>query len=335
MTRRPYNRPPEGRNRDRADRRAVVDVLLARAQRGALSRAEGALLAEHVREEQRLADENRRSMIGTTQALERARVQLAAAEAAIVEAERDRDQAEERAREGQRVAAEQRAAVARVITLAGRHSAVPAVAVWAAIDADPVEHRTADDRARRWNAEQGTARVAVDRVRVLAQRMRAGSPQGAAAVYADRIEQALDNDRRALDNDTVIRAQFLAAAESTTARLAEQQRAHEIALAHERRISAGWKRRHLDAEHRAGRYRTAWFAARRDRKADRAAMRADLATMQATAQQLAAVRAALPDEPRPRLGLPNDLAYANGRHDLAERVLYALDTHQPKEHPTA
>ncbi|MFD5231000.1 hypothetical protein ACFWJ5_21170 [Streptomyces qaidamensis] len=54
-------------------------------------------------------------------------------------------------------------------------------------------------------------------------------------------------------------------------------------------------------------------------------MAADLATMRAAEQQLAAVRAALPDEPRPRLGLPNDLAYANGRHDLAERVRYALD----------
>ncbi|MFG7941203.1 hypothetical protein [Streptomyces cacaoi] len=36
------------------------------------------------------------------------------------------------------------------------------------------------------------AEAALDRVRDLAHRMRAGSPCGAAAVYAERIEQALD-----------------------------------------------------------------------------------------------------------------------------------------------
>ncbi|WP_097994039.1 hypothetical protein [Streptomyces sp. f51] len=297
MSPRTQQRASKGRDRDRADRRAVVDVLLARAQRGVLSTAEGALLGEHAREEQRVADENRRAMAGTTQALERTRAQLAAAEAAIVEAERDRDQAEERATEARRVAGDQAAAVARVVALVGRHNAVPAEAVWAAVDADPVEHRTADDRARQWKAEQGAALDAVSRVRVLAQRMRAGSPQGAAAIYADRIEQALDNDRRALDPDTAIRAQFLAAADSTTARLAEQKREHDVALA--------------TAEERARRLG---------------------ATMQRTVdhyrEQVVAVRAALPDEPRPRLGLPTDLAYANGRHDLAEQVRYVLDQAQ-------
>ncbi|ARB11468.1 hypothetical protein SEA_TOASTYFINZ_46 [Streptomyces phage ToastyFinz] len=297
MSPRTQQRAPKGRDRDRADRRAVVDVLLARAQRGVLSTAEGALLGEHAREEQRVADENRRAMAGTTQALERTRAQLAAAEAAIVEAERDRDQAEERAKEAQRVAGDQAAAVARVVALVGRHTAVPAEAVWAAVDADPVEHRTADDQARRWKADQGAALDAVSRVRVLAQRMRAGSPQGAAAIYADRIEQALDNDRRALDPDTAIRAQFLDAADSTTARLAEQKREHDVALA--------------TVEERARRLG---------------------ATMQRTVdhyrEQVVAVRAALPDEPRPRLGLPTDLAYANGRHDLAEQVRYVLDQAQ-------
>lgn len=313
MSPRTQQRAPKGRDRDRADRRAVVDVLLARAQRGVLSTAEGALLGEHAREEQRLADESRRAMAGTTQALERTRAQLAAAEAAIVEAERDRDQAEERAQEANRVAGEQHAAVTRVLSLVGRHNAVPAVAVWAAVDADPVEHRTADDRARRWKAEQGAALDAVSRVRVLAQRMRAGS-QGAAAIYADRIEQALDNDRRALDPDTAIRAQFLAAADSTEARLAEQQREHDVALA--------------TAEERARRLGAA-MQGTVDHYREQA---------KAAEQRLAAVRVALPEEPRPRLGLPNDLAYANGRHDLAERVRYVLDTHQAdtvKEHPTA
>jgi hypothetical protein len=357
MSPRTAQRAPKGRDRDRADRRAVVDVLLARLARGVLSPAEGALLAEHVREEQRLADENRRAMAGTTQALSRHRE---AADAAIREAEQRAEQAEHRAEQ-----VEERLA-----------AYVDAFGPEAVEDSHAMQHRAA------------TAEAAVSRVRVLAQRMRAGSPQGAAAIYADRIEQALDNDRRALDPDTAIRAQFLAAADSPAARLAEQQREHDVALAtmqqrmtkaegtlsrilaadtwgkvwtelglyygmtpeeagrqaRRRRTAAeraaqeaegqaaaqrqrahGWREQALDAEHKANRYRTAWIAARRDRKADRAAMVADLATMQAAEQQLAAVRAALPDEPRPRLGLPNDLAYANGRHDLAERVRYALD----------
>ncbi|MGW7514802.1 hypothetical protein ACWGJ2_04340 [Streptomyces sp. NPDC054796] len=38
----------------------------------------------------------------------------------------------------------------------------------------------------------GRAESALDRIRDLARQMRAGSPQGAATVYADRIEQTLD-----------------------------------------------------------------------------------------------------------------------------------------------
>ncbi|GHJ27017.1 hypothetical protein TPA0910_14500 [Streptomyces hygroscopicus subsp. sporocinereus] len=282
MTRRPYHRPPDGRDRDRTERDRVVEVLLARLDRGALSPAEAALLGEHVREYRRLAEENRRAMIGTTRALAKHRE---AADAAICEAE----QAEEIARTAYQCSNEaerQRAAT---------------------------EQQLAESRA------------ALSRVRVLAQRMRAGSPQGAAALYADRIEQALDNDRRALDPDTAIRAQFLAAADSTTARLAEQQREHDVALAASRRNVVEASREAREHKRRAERYRLAWLAARRDRKADRVAMRADLATMQAAEQRLAAVRAALPTAPRPRLGLPNDLAYQHGRHDLADAVRDALD----------
>ncbi|MFF5582703.1 hypothetical protein [Streptomyces hygroscopicus] len=259
MTRRPYHRLPEGRDRTERDR--VVDVLLARLDRGALSPAEAALLGEHVREYRRLAEENRRAMIGTTRALAKHRE---AADAAIREAE----QAEEIARTAYQCSNEaerQRAAT---------------------------EQQLAESRA------------ALSRVRVLAQRMRAGSPQGAAAIYADRIEQALDNDRRALDPDTAICAQFLAASRRNVVEASREAREHK---------------------RRAERYRLAWLAARRDRKADRVAMRADLATMQAAEQRLAAVRAALPTAPRPRLGLPNDLAYQHGRHDLADAVRDALD----------
>ncbi|MBC9714060.1 hypothetical protein H9Y04_15960 [Streptomyces sp. TRM66268-LWL] len=40
---------------------------------------------------------------------------------------------------------------------------------------------------------------------------------------------------------------------------------------------------------------------------------------------LADVRTVLPADARPRLGLPNTLAYENGRHDMADAVRNVLD----------
>ncbi|MEU1020236.1 hypothetical protein [Streptomyces sp. NPDC005898] len=245
-----------GRDHERSDRRAGLDILLARADRGRLSRTEAALLREYVTEEQRTADESRKANAGSTRALDRHR---AAAEAAIVEAEQRAAQAEEIAR---------------------------------------AAHQCSNDAERHRAAAERT----LDRVRDLAHRMRAGSPMGAAAVYAERIEQALDGDRDALDaGQTAMHAAFAEAAESTEARLAEQKRDHDIALA--------------TVEERARRLGAA-MQGTVDHYREQA---------RAAERLLAAVRAALPDEPRPRLGLPNDLAYANGRHDLAERIRYALD----------
>lgn len=293
MTRRPYHRPAGGRDRDRVDRRAVVDVLLARAQRGVLSPAEAALLAEHVREEQRLADENRRAMAGTTRALAKHRE---AADAAIVEAEQRATEAEGKLSESETLGH-------RLLQRAERAEQQLA----------PVETTLAEIRRRH--------RGACDRVdqllAVLARVRNAQSLGDALAAVAEHDGMSPTAAR--------IHARILDRADSTDARLAEQQRDHDIALATARRNTVAAAEEAREQRHRAGRYRTAWLAARRDRKADRAAMAADLATMRAAEQQLAALRAALPDEPRPRLGLPNDLAYANGRHDLAERVRYALD----------
>ncbi|KUN96180.1 hypothetical protein [Streptomyces caeruleatus] len=239
-----------GRDHERRDRRAALDVLLARAERGVLSRAEAVVLRQYVTEEMRTADDSRKANAGTTRALDRHR---AAADAAIVEAERS-------------------------------------AKGW-------------EDTARTYAANMDSARAAVDRVRTLARRMRAGSPQGAAAIYAERIEQALDDDRDALAPEaTAIHAAFAAVAESPEARLAEQQRDHDIALA--------------TAEHRTRR-----LGATMQRTVDHYREQA-----KAAEQRLAAVRAVLPTEPRPRLGLPNDLAYANGTHDLADAVRDALDT---------
>lgn len=70
MTRHSRTKP---REHERRDRRAALDVLLARAQRGRLSRAEAVMLRAYVTEEQRAADESRSTNAGTTRALERTR----------------------------------------------------------------------------------------------------------------------------------------------------------------------------------------------------------------------------------------------------------------------
>lgn len=85
-------RAPKGRDRDRADRRHVIDVLLARLARGIPpTAAETALLTEHVREEQRLADATRKTLADTTRALAAHRE---AADTAIRELEQRADAAE-------------------------------------------------------------------------------------------------------------------------------------------------------------------------------------------------------------------------------------------------
>ena len=70
MTRHSRTKPAE---HERRDRRAALDVLLARAERGALTRAEAVVLRAYVTEEQRTADESRSANAGTTRALERTR----------------------------------------------------------------------------------------------------------------------------------------------------------------------------------------------------------------------------------------------------------------------
>ncbi|MFE9450651.1 hypothetical protein [Streptomyces sp. NPDC006739] len=205
MSPRPQQRAPKGHSRDRADRRAVVDVLLARAQRGVLSAAEGALLAEHVREEQRLADEPAR-----------AEQQLAPVEATLAEVRR--------------------------------------------------RHRGACER--------------VDQLLAVLARVRNAQSLGdalAAVAEHDGMSPAAAR----------IHARILDRADSTDARLAEQQREHDIALATARRNTVAAAAEAREQRHRADRYRTAWTAARRDRRADRAAMAAELPAVQAGQRALA------------------------------------------------
>ncbi|MFG2650943.1 hypothetical protein [Streptomyces sp. NPDC048436] len=264
MSTRPQQRAPKGHYRDRTDRRAVVDVLLSRARRGVLCPAEAALLSEHVREEQRLADESRRAMAGTTQTLERHRE---AADAAIVEAE-------QRAEAAEKQLAPVEAAVAEVRRL----------------------YRVAG--------------IDLDQVRAVLARVRNAETLGhvlAAVAEHDGLSPTLAH----------IHARILDRADSTDARLAEQHRGHDIALATERRRTEGWKEHAREAERQAGRYRIAWVAARRDRYADRVAMAAELPLAQAV-DRVRALAA------RMRAGSPQGTAAI-----YADRIEQALaDEHQ-------
>jgi hypothetical protein len=286
---------------ERDARRESLLVLLSRTRRGVpLTPAEAALLFAHVEVELAEADELRRTVAGQQTAIQAAGSRAEAAEAAIVEAEKDRDAALAE------LAAHQAAEAQRVKQGTSTHYRARAeqaeehLAAYVGIFGPeaPDDFHTMQHRAKQ-------AEAAIARVRDTTQRMRAGSPQGAAAIYADRIEQALADDPYALTPEqTAVHVAFGAAADSAEARLAEQQRAHEIELATVRRATiseqqAETLRREVsraegDAraeQHRADRYRLAWFAARRDRRADRAAMAAELPFVDAGRRQLAAIQA--------------------------------------------
>lgn len=80
------------RARQRAQRREALHVLLARVDR--LTPVEAALLAEYVRAELDASDHLRATIQGQQNAMQEASDRTRAAEAAIVEAEKDRDRAE-------------------------------------------------------------------------------------------------------------------------------------------------------------------------------------------------------------------------------------------------
>jgi DNA repair exonuclease SbcCD ATPase subunit len=304
---------------ERDARRESLLVLLSRTRRGvALTPSEAALMFAHVEVELAEADELRRTVAGQQTAIQREQSRTAAAEAAIVEAEAEAEEHKaEHLAACEQIAAMHAAAVGEVRgPLLGVVEDVASMR--AAYEAQHARADTLDRlcREQRQRAEQAEERLAayvdifgpeapddfhtmqhrakqaeaaLDRMRALARRMRAGSPQGAAAIYADRIEQTLDEAPGALtDEQAAAHAAFAEAADSTRAQLAEQAREHAIALATEHRRGDGWKRHALDADHKADRYRLAWLACRRDRRADRAAMAAELPDVIAGQQARAA-----------------------------------------------
>lgn len=70
-------RAPKPNQHDRATRQAVIDNLIGRALRGALTIPEAAVLADYWRVEQQLAEKTRRSLGDTTRALQRHRAAAA------------------------------------------------------------------------------------------------------------------------------------------------------------------------------------------------------------------------------------------------------------------
>lgn len=66
-------RAPKPNQHERSQRQTVIDNLLGRALRGALTIPEAALLADYVRAERLVADKTRRSLGDTTRALQRHR----------------------------------------------------------------------------------------------------------------------------------------------------------------------------------------------------------------------------------------------------------------------
>lgn len=224
----------------RRDRRALLDNLLTRALRGRLSVIEAALLAEKVREEQRVCDETRARLADADRALARHRE---AADAAILEAEQRAEEAEAAATRSEQAAEQHRRALADAL---GRSAGTS----WPEL----IEHAA---EAHQWATSDAVADM-----------------------------------------------------------LADRQRAEE-------------------AEHRAGRYRLAWLAARRDRRADRAAMAADLEASEASRRALADALDAPAETEWPQLVAlarqRNQDAWANGKdcrseHERARRLERELAT---------
>ncbi|WP_405508823.1 hypothetical protein OG323_22655 [Streptomyces cyaneofuscatus] len=161
---------------ERAARRDSLLVLLSRIQRGIpVTPTEAALLRAHVEVELTDAD-TARAVLGHQEAQHRQ--QLAAAHDAIREAEQDAADLGEQLRAYRAVEAYRQAAAE---TVEGRLAALRQQTTEGLLTG-------AEEALRRATVAEAT----LGRVRALAHRMRAGSPQGAAAIYADRIEQTLN-----------------------------------------------------------------------------------------------------------------------------------------------
>ncbi|MFK0069736.1 hypothetical protein [Streptomyces sp. NPDC091046] len=312
----------------RRDRRDLLDNLLSRALRGNLTTAEAALLAESVREEQRVADQTRRSLGETGNAFGKHR---AAADDAIREleqraldaeeqltayrsvlgprpldrirdAEQRAEQAEERARKAERAAdllagshgraeaAEER--LARIRDMADAWEQRLPATIRTATAAEAVRNAAnGDDRPVMFGMTDAAAddeQPASMYVRVphweydlmREQQQRAERAEAA----RDRFEAAWTNARHRASVATRLASTRQERLRIRARRIINLEQQAETA----ERSAKAWEdtaRRYAtnmdDARHQADRYRLAWLACRRDRRADRATMAAELPAVQA------------------------------------------------------
>ncbi|WND36941.1 hypothetical protein RI578_22805 [Streptomyces sp. BB1-1-1] len=218
--------PKRKRDRRRAEteqlrtaRRDTLSILLSRAQRGVLSRDEGALLRTHVEAELADGDTARASERGQQRAMERHRQRVEAAEATIAELERD--------------LAEQRPKLSDSETLGHRllQRAERAEGELAAVrnQLHDVKARRDDARAGRQDAERALARVR--------QADTLGAALAAVAQYDGLTPQAAAAQAAITDR-----------ADTLDARLAEQAREHAVELATVKRFAADLEQRARKAE---------------------------------------------------------------------------------------
>ncbi|NUQ88154.1 MAG: hypothetical protein HOQ43_06790 [Glycomyces artemisiae] len=317
----------------RRDRRDLLDVLLGRMLRGVLTVPERALLAETVREEQRTADQTRRSLGETSNAYGKHR---AAADAAIREAEQLAENFQGRAQ-----AYEQRALDAEEQLTAYRAfgeqrfgepvdpaSLWPMSAVEAILEAKTraeqaedllrVAHKTSNEAEQ----QRAAAEQALGRSENAREHLR--RRYGEAARAAEQAEAVTAETKRLMDRRTRTLRERAERAERDLATLREGVRECGGDPTTVQNVYAQlrmWRNSAQQAEHRAARYRLAWMACRRDRKADRAAM-ADEAHIVAAAHRAARYGSEL---------------FAAGRteaeRELGRRILAAFT--EPEPTPTA
>lgn len=163
------------------------------------------------------------------------------------------------------------------------------------------EPRRQHSRTQPRDHERGSRRAALD---VLLARAERGALSRAEAVV---LRQYVTEEQRTADECRKANA-------GTTRALARNREAADAEI-------RALEQRALDAEEQLAAWRTVFGLGGLD------TYRAAHARAERAEQQLAAVRALLPTGPRPRLGLPNDLAYANGAHDAYDAVRDALDQH--------
>jgi hypothetical protein len=231
---------------ERDTRRESLFVLLSRARRGVpLTPAEAALMFAHVEVELTEADELRRTVAGQQNAIQAAHDRTAAAEEAIRETEQ------------RAVDAEEQLTAYRAVYGEG---------------SDNVATIFREFEAARLAAEERAAQAEAQLDEQRATTVACLDASGAALTRAlDRADNAEDAARTAIDNHGRAEAELATLRKGIRECGGNPTSVQNLAATLQLR-NRQWRA----AEHRATRYRTAWFAARRDRRADRAAMAAEL-----------------------------------------------------------